>query len=127
MASVSFCLGQRILLLFVDTEKKSLLVFIGFEKCFVLIKIFGPRKRSVPYNYLIAFGLSNGESIGLVITEFMEFLSRKVMITGSEKEAKLNIEGKETVENFEVFENVAVLNLFEKMSIDFGVFFLIVR
>ena len=57
----------------------------------------------------------------------MEFLSRKVMITGSEKEAKLNIEGKETVENFEVFENVAVLNLFEKMSIDFGVFFLIVR
>ena len=76
---------------------------------------------------MIAFGLANGESIGLVITEFMEFLSRKVMITGSEKEAKLNIEGKETVENFEVFENVAVLNLFEKMSIDFGVFFLIVR
>jgi hypothetical protein len=72
---VYFCLSQWILLFFVDIEKKSFMVFIGFEKGFVLIEIFDPRKRSVPSNYLVAFSLAYCDSIGFVIAEFMEFLS----------------------------------------------------
>jgi hypothetical protein len=124
---VHFCLSQRILLFFVDVENKSFMVFIGFEKGFILIIILSPRKRSVPSNYLVGFGPTYCNSIGFVIAELMEFLCLKVMITGPKKEAKLDIEGKESVEKLEVFEYIAVLNFFKKSLIDLGVLVLIFR
>jgi hypothetical protein len=47
------------------------------------------------------------------------------MIAGPKKEAKLSIEGKESVEKLEIFQYVAVLNFFKKGLIDVGVLILI--